>query len=896
MDTETNTIQPTIGNAYSAQDKAMAMFIKNRCHFLPDNEEGGRFLLKTYSTVARLVARAIQYDTFTRGLAKWSKQPDLKSKDYSKLLEEYPLASVGTCKAENKEEICSGCQALTALEASFKSFNGSIEELKKAKKKLTEARKAHTVAEKKLTEANEAQTAAERSTQVAAAEERVVSAAALSDLAAALAASAQDRVADNAALFASAAALVASAEDHVPDKAALVASAQDHVAKDADSVADKAALVAEKAKSVANAHRTVKCLLGALRTAGNDSLLSMASGSENQIPERSNTTGRSRIAALPIDDEFDELCAPSVISLDDFRFLLPLSRTLERKIGKLYERLKLFLGKPTPLIRKRKNDTKYNTKIEKTVKGILALDVSKPPKAPAETIFTPGFESQETEGVQPILFAIMVKIALVLKSENRITREQGLLKVGNRPSRFIDFAVVPVEEYLMAILPAMMGVPIEVKPIARKNTKFEQLLLEAQNQLVGHLAKRVDFFFNVGGIGENCEAFGLELTMGSVALIVIRLAGMGTSAVKVTSHRSERFPLFDKETRVKMFGEKANKDVEASLAVDVDAKPNSTPLGFLLLVRMLNSIKHGTGSSPIRHWSFVSLQSANVEFPIQVGQYLGSGAFAHVSQLKIADGEEVTDVFIKMPKSLHLSKSLDKEAAVLKALMGNSQIPQPYDFEDPIKNLRLKIRCETSNLPCLPLRGIIGKPTSERRDWNLKQLNEICMQTYAALEYAHKKQWAHLDVRPSNIIFRAASRGASRVASRGASRGASRDCLEVMLIDWGCAHRTGKSVKGFVGCPPYALDELFGLSRTWKPRRDHDLASLAYTMVCISKSVIPWSGFPNHHAVAEDIKKTRQELASTHLKKLFRNMKLDPVVANELLAAIGDKTRKRKRK
>lgn len=38
-----------------------------------------------------------------------------------------------------------------------------------------------------------------------------------------------------------------------------------------------------------------------------------------------------------------------------------------------------------------------------------------------------------------------------------------------------------LEEHSLAILPAMLGIPIEVKPITRKNSTLTNLLLEAQN-------------------------------------------------------------------------------------------------------------------------------------------------------------------------------------------------------------------------------------------------------------------------------------------------------------------------------------------------------------------------------------------------------------------------------
>jgi hypothetical protein len=142
--------------------------------------------------------------------------------------------------------------------------------------------------------------------------------------------------------------------------------------------------------------------------------------------------------------------------------------------------------------------------------------------------FIPGCVGQETKGAQPILYAIMAKMTQILGLASHITQEQGVPKIGNRSGHYVDFVVTHcAEEYLMAILPAMLGVPIEVKPISRKGILIPKLLLEAQDQVVGHLAKRAMSSFDFGGIGEDCTVFGLTLDMGSVTLLVLQTLQCG---------------------------------------------------------------------------------------------------------------------------------------------------------------------------------------------------------------------------------------------------------------------------------------------------------------------------------------------------------------------------------
>jgi hypothetical protein len=658
---------------------------------------------------------------------------------------------------------------------------------------------------------------------------------------------------------------VADKAGRVADKAGRVADKAGLIATEAGRVADKAGRVADKAKLISISHCEVKSLLGALRAAGNEATLITE---ESRGARSTISLDKTRFDAKPQSSpsKFDKLCYPSAMEFCEIDFLHSLESKHMASLDPFYEHLKRVFGEASML---GGDDKQCRLKIEGTVNGIIGWNDGEPMEPPMTKFYTPFYVGQERDGVQPILYAIMFKMAQVLGLEPHITCEQGIPKVENRRGRYIDFVVTPsAEEYLFAILPAMLGVPIEVKPITRKNTTVDKLLLEAQNQVVGHLAKRAMFSFDFGGIGEDCTVFGLELTMGSVTVVVLKLTGVGTANVQVTARRTKRVPLFDKDTRENLFGEKA-RDVEASF--EIKEEPQGLPGGFCLLARTLMSVHHGLGTSLMIgrkgcHHSF-SMRAHAAE-SIKVGQYLGSGAFSHVLELGVKGSD---DVFIKVPKSHRMKKSLESEAEVLKDLCGHSYIPQLYDTDDPIKTLDIEIRCERSFLPCLPLRGLIGRPASHQHRWESEKLHVIFLKVHAALEYANGKGWAHLDVRPSNIITRADPRG---------------DRFEVMLIDWGCAHRTAAKLKGFIGCPPYAHDELFGRTKEWNPRVDHDLASLAYSVASLSHGSIPWSGFPNHHAVPNDVRKRRFEMASDVLKPLLQEWNLSSNVEGALLKAI----------
>jgi Protein kinase domain len=830
------SILPSDGDLDTPETREQAAKIENNINrrwYLPEEIENEN---ERYSITARWSTRADHYKSLASAVQKWSEKEDPPPTADEELFAPYfAIGSLGNC-AINSCQKCTVCKAVGTLKASYERF--------------IESEKEHAAAKEEH-------------------------AAAVNQLLSKGPSDQNDR-----SLLAK---LVAAAANSVADKA-------NSVADKANSVADKAKLVAAEAKLVAAAadyvfvrHREVESSLDALAAAGNGTALTTTEN-KTQTPESSNVSDKIRTDANfanwnPALSNYARLCKPMVIELSQCDFLTNLQGDKAEKLKELYVRLKDIFGKASMLKGGNAKSCERQQFIGNTVQGIMGVDVSEPMKQSKTQFCTPCCKGQENDGVQPILYAIMVKMVLVLGLGKHVIREQTISKLGNGVSRRVDFVMTSVEEYFYAILPAVLGVPIEVKPITRERSKVHHLLLEAQNQVIGHLAKRAIFSFGFGGVGEDCKVFGLELTMGSVAVIVLELSGVGTADVKVTTQRTHRMPLFDKKTRETMFGAEA-KNVEESLET---VEQEGMPAGFCLLARTLLSVQHGLGTSLIStskgdHRTFpLCCRNANVTATIELGQFLGSGAFSHVLVVEKVEGSNNVDVFIKVPKSHQLRKSLENEAKVLKDLSEHSHIPQLYYPDDPIKILDFKIRCEVSKLPCLLLRGLIGQPTSQRRDmWKQDELKEIFLKVFTALTHANKKGWAHLDVRPANIIT-CAKLGDHPPGDR----------LEVMLIDWGCAYRNDEKVKGFVGCLPYAHDDLFGPSKEWQPRLDHDLASLAYSVVSLSLlGSIPWSGFSNHLSVTDDVKDERYGIATPKLCKLFGPQELLSLDFNAHLSAL----------
>lgn len=201
---------------------------------------------------------------------------------------------------------------------------------------------------------------------------------------------------------------------------------------------------------------------------------------------------------------------------------------------------------------------------------------------------------------------------------------------------------------------------MKVKPISHKDGTLGQLLLQAQNQLIRRLANQGMLFLNFGGLGVDCTFFGLEFTMGSIAVVVLELSGVRTDDVEVCTRRTRRVPLFDQDIRNHLFGDLAS-DVEASLE-GTEEEQQGLPAGFSLLARTVMSVQSGLGSSLkacIRGCQgSVAMRSNDVE-PLKMGRYLGSGVHSHVFELGITGSD---NVFINVPKSFGIEKALATEA------------------------------------------------------------------------------------------------------------------------------------------------------------------------------------------------------------------------------------------
>jgi tRNA A-37 threonylcarbamoyl transferase component Bud32 len=417
-----------------------------------------------------------------------------------------------------------------------------------------------------------------------------------------------------------------------------------------------------------------------------------------------------------------------------------------------------------------------------------------------------------------VIYAILFKIASILKVEAQTTTHEQTTEAEDMGQRHnIDYVIGCVCNHLQVSRLHTCIVPFEFKALANNAGKsFHWLQQKGFYQIVGHLARSLLPAFCFGGVGIDCTVRGAVLSLVSVEILELELKDAGTSNARLLFRTSGNQPLFDEAaTNALLQSPTAFKSIFPDF--------NGPSQGFEYLAGLMSPVNHGLVFS-----YGDAFYSDNAAERVALESYLGSGTYSNVYDLK----EE--DSFIKVPKDRERIEDFEEEMLILKAL-NDERIPKAAA---ELGLLQIYLRCETSVVQCLRMEGVVGESASKFYFGDRAEIVWVCNEVSKALDHAHSRGIAHLDVRPSNII----------VSRKGQ---AESEALHVQLIDWGLAARFEKSLSGFRGCLPYAHDELLApkSKKDWLPAPKHDFASLAYTLTTLvfrmelGSSSIPWHGF-----------------------------------------------------
>ena len=619
---------------------------------------------------------------------------------------------------------------------------------------------------------------------------------------------------------------------------------------------------------ISNEHDHVKSVLGGVSRSSNETHFTIGTlrSKQQELAARAASLDAARFESTqaPSPDAVDELmqnCA--FFNIEQARYVG----------GQNPHVLSGFVGFLQKLLRKSKvpsddyKSEQYSSHIRETVRAIVTWETDTNGSVPA--LYKPSWKGHETRGAHPILCAIMWKIANICNGNRHFFREQFVPKEGTRSPRFVDVVISDVVELMKATIPALLDVPLEIKPTAREKVSLPKMLVQGENQVIGHLAKILMEAFHLGGIGVDSAVRGVVMTMVSVEIVEMELSGVGTAKVKLETRKTGHLPLFDMDTTLNLLGSMKDKSCVVKNCLTQFADGDSPQAGFIMLQNLLSGqLEHRQPTS-----ATYSIRTGDTF--IQLGRLLGSGAFSSVYALKEHD-----EKFLKTPKSRRCVKVLKNEAEALTAL-NHKCIPKVFLKGAPhLAILTVQSICEKSELPSLILKGLIGSPASKI---NVEELNEGDLQCIvgdvkSALEHVHNRGWVHLDVRPSNIIV-----------------GQSGNVINhVQLIDFGCAARKNVELSHFRGCPPFAHSDLLrpGLQK-WQPDDRHDMASLSFTIASLlAGNSVPWFGF-NGCNVDFDRLQERSDIATKSLRE--NDNKLDETTSNLLIDSINESVGLQKR-
>lgn len=198
--------------------------------------------------------------------------------------------------------------------------------------------------------------------------------------------------------------------------------------------------------------------------------------------------------------------------------------------------------------------------------------------------------------------------------------------------------------------------------------------------------------------------------------------------------------------------------------------------------------KCGYGKKKVKKESFVQIQHnrqiTSDIYQTNEGSYrtdkvIGSGAFATVFRTNQQSSTQTVAIKAFRDCSLAL-----QEASVLRLLQGCTNVISLIYVGDNF----LILQCIDGG----DLYSTIKRdgPLSFQHSFN------VLAQVTSALDEIHDRGYAHLDVKPENVLIQNTSID-----------------MQVLLCDFGCAHRTSSSLRGLIGTRQFAAPEILNGSR-----------------------------------------------------------------------------------
>eukprot|EP00980_Cylindrotheca_fusiformis_P020444 scaffold7492_cov79-Cylindrotheca_fusiformis.AAC.1 len=303
-------------------------------------------------------------------------------------------------------------------------------------------------------------------------------------------------------------------------------------------------IITKELAEVYKEHVLVRNHLDSVKQRGNENLSTV-------------TTNKSGGSSMTNDSRIDISKVPSpskLLILGNPKANSSLEEQLARHVGvehwaklEKFQKFVASLVKEAPAYDKQKV-RQCAERLDKTLQTISDWDPDSNEEIVFKKLVRPSFTiPNENDVDHPILRAIILRmmrivdVSLTLGTEQFVpdpaareaTEATEPVKVPGTSGRRVDLeARKTTRENLSSLFPAMLGRVIEIKAVSENDSQLMKRLWQAENQIIGHLGRQASFSFDFGGVGENCDVYGISLSIWSVSVSKLELRDVGTAKVR----------------------------------------------------------------------------------------------------------------------------------------------------------------------------------------------------------------------------------------------------------------------------------------------------------------------------------------------------------------------------
>jgi tRNA A-37 threonylcarbamoyl transferase component Bud32 len=601
--------------------------------------------------------------------------------------------------------------------------------------------------------------------------------------------------------------------------------------------------------------------------------LSFLSGLCQAEYTRDTRTSRvSRKSSMPVDDEAIQLPAliephsmvyPLIDSRCDFddsshlcrvKLLNPTADadmvSLSETLSDIFEK-SIFLRKT----KQKKELAKYKDKItttKKLLKNALTLTsmaTSCQKVAGEQKMHMPGPTCQEVEGVQEIFQVILEAICYSRTKaqantahsplppdspkKTTVSKEKFVQGTDTRKKRRVDFTVWKRGRFIRVMRDDCMQMPVEVKAGQRSDKNVLEMVRQAREQTLSHLAKAVGPGFNFASRGIDTHATGVAASLFYVEVLQLKLDKMGTESASLKLHTTGPLPLLSKSQYMGWFNsdkvakkrgqaltQKCGKAITDMAEVLYPGESTGTDASGVPLGLKALWITTGMTSKELFGPDWESILKCSPSSSVR--RLLGSGAYGMVL---LKDNNKGNETALKVSKYGRY-RHLDNEVKILRKFQQwkTKIVNVPTLVEDGTIMASIGgVQHEMRSIEFSPV-GQSPLFFCSRPEYPAVLLS-VAAGISSALKFLHNRHYAHNDVSDKNVIIVTEEAGGSRTT------------YQAVLIDFGIACPTAQAQTAFLGTREFVHREIHSLTRagaTWYPQKLYDTTSLGFTMAVLA--------------------------------------------------------------